>query len=268
MEEEKESSVRVSSKKAPEEAGESKNGNETGTEAVEEKGEMKTDVVGIDEEDAKKAEGAVGGRVMLSDEEMDTGEEEDPEVEKPLDLRVESIMTSAVVFAKWSNLTQQASLMELVLDPYTCTEVLRLHLLSSGGYRDVGDRNWFRHARRGGYADSDDPAVALRLRRPDILDSLARVSAYDLSPADKLEVLSTLCSQLLSYSVTREYMEESAVRAKKARKQIRGIQFSEERRKKEEKAALHKEKMEKAKLKKKEKEDEKKKPEGDARLVH
>ena len=264
MEEEKESSVRVSSKKASEEAGEARNENETGAE-VEEKGETKTDVAAVDEEDAKKGEVDTGGGVALSDEEMDAGEEEDPGVEKPLDLRVESIMTSAAVFAKWSNLTQQASLMELVLDPYTCTEVLRLHLLSSGGYRDVGDRSWFRHARRGGYSDSDDPAVALRLRRPDILDSLARVSAYDLSPADKIEVLSTLCSQLLSYSVTREYMEESAVRAKKARKQIRGILFSEERRKKEEKAALHKEKMEKAKLKKKEKEDEKRKPEGDSR---
>ena len=264
MEEEKESSVQVNSKKALEGAGESKNGSESGTEA-EAKDEAKAGVTDIEGEDSKKGDGDTEGKVPLSDEEMDTGEEEDPGVEKPLDLRVESIKASAAIFAKWSNLTQQASLMELVLDPYTCTEVLRLHLLSSGGYRDVGDRNWFRHARRGGYSDSDDPAIALRLRRPDIFDSLARVSIYDLSPADKIEILSTLCSQLLSYSVAREYMEESAIRAKKARKQIRGIQFSEERRKKEEKAALYKEKKEKAKLKKKEQEDEKKKPEGDAR---
>jgi len=138
----------------------------------------------------------------------------------------------------------------LVLDAYTCTEVLRLHLLASGGYADSGDRSWFRHSRRGGYSDADDPAIAFRLRRPDILDALSHSSIYDLLPVDKLEVLSTLCSQLLSYSVVREYIDEAAARAKLARRKIREVLFSEERRKKEEKSAQHKEKMVQARLKK------------------
>lgn len=177
----------------------------------------------------------------LSDEDVDTTQ--DGEVEKPLDVRVESIKASALTFAKWSHLTQHAQLSEMALDPYTCTEILRLHLLSSGGYTDSGDRSWFRHAKRAGYTDSDDPAIALRLRRPDIIESLARTSIYSLTPADKVEVLSTLCSQLLSYSITREHIEDAAMRAKRARKLVRKLQFSEERRKKEEKSALHKEKM-------------------------
>jgi len=182
----------------------------------------------------------------MNDEEMERTEEE----EKPLDVQVESIKTSAAMFAKWSHLTQRTPLSELVLDAYTCTEVLRLHLLASGGYADSGDRSWFRHSRRGGYSDADDPAIAFRLRRPDILDALSHSSIYDLLPVDKLEVLSTLCSQLLSYSVVREYIDEAAARAKLARRKIREVLFSEERRKKEEKSAKHKEKMVQARLKK------------------
>lgn len=186
------------------------------------------------------------GTTPVNDEEMERTEEE----EKPLDVQVESIKTSAAMFAKWSHLTQRTPLSELVLDAYTCTEVLRLHLLASGGYADSGDRSWFRHSRRGGYSDADDPAIAFRLRRPDILDALSHSSIYDLPPVDKLEVLSTLCSQLLSYSVVREYIDEAAARAKLARRKIREVLFSEERRKKEEKSAQHKEKMVQARLKK------------------
>lgn len=186
------------------------------------------------------------GTTPVNDEEMERTEEE----EKPLDVQVESIKTSAAMFAKWSHLTQRTPLSELVLDAYTCTEVLRLHLLASGGYADSGDRSWFRHSRRGGYSDADDPAIAFRLRRPDILDALSHSSIYDLPPMDKLEVLSTLCSQLLSYSVVREYIDEAAARAKLARRKIREVLFSEERRKKEEKSAQHKEKMVQARLKK------------------
>ena len=191
-----------------------------------------------------------------------TGDEHD-EVEEgekvqPLNVQVESIISSASSYSKWSRHTQSIDLHELVLDPYTCSEVLRLHLLSSGGYADSGERSWFRHARRGGYADSDDPAVALRLKHPDILSSLAHSSVYSLPVASKLEVLSTLCSQLLTYSVSREFMDEAFARAKKARKQIREIQFTEERRKKEEKAAIIKEKKEEKARLKKQQESEKK----------
>lgn len=180
------------------------------------------------QDDAREGDGdAVKEEVAFGDEEM----------EKPLDIRVEAIRASAATFARWSHLTQRLPLSEMVLDPYTCSEVLRLHLLSSGGYADAGDRTWFRHCRRGGYSDGDDPAIALQLSRPDILEQLRHVPFYDLFAADKLEVLATLCSQLLSYSVSRELIEESAARVKKAQRRIREIQHCEERRKKEERAA-------------------------------
>ena len=189
---------------------------------------------------------------------LHNGDEDEQEEIQPLNVQMKSIISSASNYSKWSRHTQSVDIDELVLDPYTCTEVLRLHLLSSGGYAESGERSWFRHARRGGYSDSDDPAVALRLNHPDIISTLARSSIYSLSIADKLEVLSTLCSQLLSYSVSREFIEEAFARAKKSRRQVREIQFSEERRKREEKAAIIKEKKEEKARLKKQQESEKK----------
>ncbi len=185
-----------------------------------------------------------------AEDEKPTLMDEEEEREKPLDIRVEIIKASAALFAKWPFLTQRSLLSQLVMDSFTCTEILRLHLLASGGYADHPERKLFRVHRRGNYSDADDPAIALRLRRPDILNALAQSCICDLPPADKIEILSTLCSQLLSYSVSREHIEEAAHRAKKARKGIREIHNSERRREKEEKARLKKQerdKLEKAK---------------------
>ena len=133
--------------------------------------------------------------------------------ERSLDVRLAALKSSAAVFAKWSHLTQSTSLQKLVLDPYTCSEVLRLHFLSSGGYHESGDRNWCRHSQRGGFLDSDDPVLELRLSRPNLIEDLAVTPLYDLPPADKLALLSTLCTQLLMYAVSRDHMDDISVQS-------------------------------------------------------
>ncbi len=189
--------------------------------------ELEGKAEGVETESADCEDQASEGAEALMEEEM--GEER-----KGLDVRVETVKASASLFAKWPFLTQRSVLSELVLDPFTCSEILRLHLLASGGYTDVPERRFFRVHRRGNYTDADDPSIALRLRRPDLLEALAQSCIYDLPPVDKLELLSTLCSQLLTYSVSREHMEEAAHRAKMARKAIREVLRSEDRREKEE----------------------------------
>ena len=198
-----------------------------------------------------------GGKEITNDEEApvimgdvtegaEKEEEEAEEEEKPLDMQLQAVKVSAVALVGWPQITQRVRIQELVLDPFTCTEVLRLHFLTSGGYLDSSERNSIRHYRRGGYTDADDPAIELHLRRPDLFQKLATTSVYALSPSDKTALLSTLCSQLLSYAATREYLDEAAGRLKNARKRIREMQFTEERRKRGEKAALWKERKEKA----------------------
>lgn len=71
---------------------------------------------------------------------MDEEEEEGLESadsHNPLDLDDEDYHTakvsaSAAMAAVWPMLHQGKPLHELIMDPYTCTELLRLHLLSSG----------------------------------------------------------------------------------------------------------------------------------------
>ena len=240
------------------EAGASKSEGKLSPDASEES----TTMMATKEEDQKMETSELADNMEARDERKHEHEHEEEEGEEsqPLSVQMKSVISSASHYSKWSHRTQSVDIDKLVLDPYTCTEVLRLHLLSSGGYADSGDRSWFRHARRGGYSDADDPAVALRLKHPDIISSLAHSSMYSLSATDKLEVLSTLCSQLLTYSVSREFIEEAFARAKKARRQIREIQAMEEKRKKEEKAAIIKEKKEEKARLKKQQEDEKKEP--------
>ena len=198
-------------------------------------GEM-APVTHIDSDFKVNAEGETNAQ---SDKKLDDGhlseeeEEGDEVVGKRLDRRLDTIKVAARATAKWSLVTQCAYLHELILDPYTCSEVLRLHLLSSGGYADSGEKSWFRHAHRGGYSDADDPAIELQLQRPDILAKLGHTAVYDLQPAEKLAVLSTLCSQLLSYSVARDHVEVARARAKKARRTLRELCLAEDRRKKE-----------------------------------
>ena len=148
------------------------------------------------------------------------------EEQRPLDVRVAALKTSASEYVRWSQLTQATPLQKLIFNPYTYTEVLRLHLLSSGGYKGGSERQWFRYCNRGGYTDSDDPILELRLTYPHITDSLSTKSVYSLSPDDKLCILSGLCSQLLMSASTRDFMYETLTQSKQLRKQIRLLQFS------------------------------------------
>ena len=141
-------------------------------------------------------------------------------------ISIASIKASALEHARWSYLTQASSLQKLTFNVYTCSEVLRLHLMSCGGYNSSSDRQWFRFCSRGGYTDSDDPVVELRLSNPKLIESLSTTSFFDLSPSNKAHILACLCSQLLMFSASREAMEEILTQAKQTRKKLRELRFS------------------------------------------
>ena len=165
------------------------------------------------EKDNEKDDATV--TIVMSDDDV-VEEEEEGEVEvQPLDERVESIKSAAVGHSQWSTITQFMSLHKLVIDAYTITEILRLHLLSCGGYQESKVRHHYRIHRRGGFSDADDPSMELRLNRSDICTALLQKSIYSLSPEEKLVVLSTLCLQLLTYAVSRGFMNELFARARK-----------------------------------------------------
>ena len=164
--------------------------------------------------------------VDTQENEVREDEEEEEERERPPDIQIESLKLSAMTHAAWSQRTQATPLSKLAFDPYTCSEILRMHLLSSGGYTGNGVRASFRYCNRGGYSDGDDPLLEFRLNNYEILESLSLSPMYDLSPWKKLKIVSVLCLQLLSFASCRDYMEEVREKYKDLRQRIRKLQSS------------------------------------------
>lgn len=72
-------------------------------------------------------------------------------------------------------------LSKLQLDPFTVTEILRLHVLSSGA-KVSEEYNKFRYQQRGGYTSMDDPGLELRRSDPALVRALSTQNIFDLSP--------------------------------------------------------------------------------------
>lgn len=72
-------------------------------------------------------------------------------------------------------------LRDTLLDQFTLTEVLRLHLLSSGA-RASSKNARFRYQQRGGYSSLDDPGIELRKQDPTLVKKLQTGNVFDLSP--------------------------------------------------------------------------------------
>lgn len=125
-------------------------------------------------------------------------------------------LTDASLHAVWPLQHQGVALNELVINSYTLSEVLRLHLLSAGGYQDDSERRTLRYQRRGGYTDKDNPAIAFGTENAGLLDSLQHKCLFDMDVEDRIAILKTLCSELLTFTTTRDAIEESKHKWKKA----------------------------------------------------
>ncbi|XP_065883446.1 bromodomain adjacent to zinc finger domain protein 1A-like isoform X2 [Dysidea avara] len=147
-------------------------------------------------------------------------------------------MSGACVHAIWPLQHQGVSLDELVLNSYTLSEVLRLHLLSTGGYQDNAERRTTRYQRRGGFTDGDDPAIDFVAKNGPLLDNLHHTSLFDMGVEERLLVLKVLCSQLLTYSVTRDAIEDSVYKLKKANRSYQELLRKGHQHKKDKKKAV------------------------------
>lgn len=109
---------------------------------------------------------------------------------------------------------QGTPLKKLSMDSLTVSEILRLHLVSSGGGSSELRTRW-RFQQRGGYCSADDPGVQLRQEDPHILHALANSTVYELSIGDKIKVIKCLCHQILTYASIRDVLEEKATKVRR-----------------------------------------------------
>lgn len=72
-------------------------------------------------------------------------------------------------------------LRDTLLDQFTLSEILRIHLLASGAKASAKNAR-FRYQQRGGYTAQDDPGLELKMDCPSLVKALSNVNVFDLSP--------------------------------------------------------------------------------------
>ncbi|CAB0031229.1 unnamed protein product [Trichogramma brassicae] len=156
--------------------------------------------------------------------------------ENDIDTKVSS-MVGAVKLAtqasSWCQTHQGCQLSELALDNYTMSEILRQHLLSSGGRISEAASKW-RYSQRGGYTNHDDPALLLRIEKPRILRALGHGNICDFDLEDRLTVVICLMNQLLTFASIRDVIDERYEKLFQAKKDLKSFIIAEQKREKEE----------------------------------
>ncbi|XP_063895724.1 bromodomain adjacent to zinc finger domain protein 1A [Helicoverpa armigera] len=179
-----------------------------------------TTVFSLQEDEAEEYN--ENGRIQLS-----TGDLEDQQTDS--EMGVTKAMELATKASKWSQTYLGTPLSKLPLDPTTVSEVLRLHLLSSGSGPGGRCATW-RYQARGGYTSADDAGLRLRVQHPRLLRSLAATHVADLPLEDKFLILQCLMNQILSYATVRDVIEERLEEMKNKKQALRLLQINERKR--------------------------------------
>ena len=124
------------------------------------------------------------------------------------------------------------SLREVHLDQWSITEVLRLHLEGSGGYRGYNLQNW-RHYNKGRFHLQDDPGFQFCIDQPQIIASLKERSVFELSVSDKLKIMNSMVNQMLSFVGVRDEVDIRNEAALEARQELKECKAEENKRIKE-----------------------------------
>ncbi|XP_022240154.1 bromodomain adjacent to zinc finger domain protein 1A-like [Limulus polyphemus] len=147
---------------------------------------------------------------------------------------------SATVASTWPQLFHGTALKQMALDAFTVTEVLRLHLLSSGAQNKT----------RRNYSPKEDPGLWFHIQEGSVLRRLSYLSIFELTVGEKVKILKVLVDQLLTFDVMRDVIEENTIELKKAKNDLKHLQWDFTRKEKEKATTRHKkEKLEKNKKK-------------------
>ncbi|XP_059612021.1 bromodomain adjacent to zinc finger domain protein 1A [Phlebotomus argentipes] len=119
---------------------------------------------------------------------------------------------------------------DLPMDATTVSEILRLHLLSSGALLEDDQAVKWRFQTRGGYRNTDDPGLLLRVRHAHIIRALSNRTLYELPLGDIFKILDCLIGQIMTYSSVRDIIDERIEKATSARATMKSLTQAERRR--------------------------------------
>ncbi|CAH1123750.1 unnamed protein product [Ceutorhynchus assimilis] len=135
----------------------------------------------------------------------------------------------ATLASKWPVKYQGLPISRLPMYSLTVSEILRMHLLSSGARIKDSGAKW-RYAQRGGYSSEDDPGLHLRLHQAHILKSLALHNVVELPISDKIEIISCLMNQIVTYVDVRDVVEENLEKIKQSKIELKVLKGLERKR--------------------------------------
>ncbi|XP_076392535.1 ATP-dependent chromatin assembly factor large subunit isoform X2 [Megachile rotundata] len=156
----------------------------------------------------------------------------------------------ATIASSWSQMYQGCKLSEMTLDHVTLSEILRQHLLSSGGRIGEVASKW-RYSQRGGYTNQDDPALLMRIKEAYILRLLGHRNVHEFDLDEKLKVATCLIHQLLTFASIQDVIEERHEKLHQAKKELKSFLIAEQKKEKKEKEEKEKMSNEKDKESKK-----------------
>uniref|UniRef100_A0A1B0GK09 Bromodomain adjacent to zinc finger domain protein 1A n=1 Tax=Lutzomyia longipalpis TaxID=7200 RepID=A0A1B0GK09_LUTLO len=119
---------------------------------------------------------------------------------------------------------------DLPMDATTISEILRLHILSSGAQLMDDQAVKWRYQTRGGYRSTDDPGLLLRLRYAHIIRALSHRTLYELPLGDIFKILECLISQIMTYPSVRDIIDERIEKATSARATMKSLTLAERQR--------------------------------------
>ncbi|GFT00434.1 bromodomain adjacent to zinc finger domain protein 1A [Nephila pilipes] len=141
------------------------------------------------------------------------------------DLNIDTAMDFAAIISRWPQTYHGTILRNMPLDSFSITEILRLHILSSGYKRRV---NW-----QGIVAASEDPGLYFKLEEPELLKKLSKMSVFELNAEERCKILALLVHQLLSCDVLRYAVDENADKTRPLRHQLKQLRWAHSRKEKE-----------------------------------
>ncbi|XP_071081443.1 bromodomain adjacent to zinc finger domain protein 1A-like [Haliotis cracherodii] len=187
----------------------------------------------LQEEEAEEVE-----ELDKEDQEMTMNEEAMEE-----DMTANQMILAATMTAQIPQMTHGMPLKKMLLDQFTLTEILRIHLASSGARASMKNAR-FRYQQRGGYTSLDDAGFELKMQEPALIKALTMHSLFDLIPGEKLRVLNTLVQQILSYAAARDIVEESYEKLRLMKYDLKQLQWAEQRREREDAQAKYRQRQE------------------------
>ena len=120
-------------------------------------------------------------------------------------------------------------LREVHLDQWSITEVLRLHLESSGAFRGNNLQAW-RSTQRGGWRLTDDPGFQFCRENPEIIGRLQTVSVFELGVTEKLKILMAMMNQMLTFAGVRDELDTRIESFFEGKAELRQTQADENKR--------------------------------------